>query len=198
MRLLERLQEYDFDIEFLPGTQNFIQDMLSRRPDYKDPPFRTSTITKRSGTIKKEACSDLGLDLFTLMTVDADGWLQEVQAGYKEDAYFAEVLLPIGERGENINEVRRRKSRRQHYTISPDGLITHAKSGALCIPDAGGLRQKLLSEAHDSAIGGHFGVQRTASALTRRFFWPRLYQDVKQYVRGCASCHRAKASNQKP
>jgi len=107
MRLLERLQEYDFNIEFLPCTQNFIQDMLSPRPDYKDPPFRTSTITKRSGTIKKEACADLGLELFTLMTVDADGWLQEVQAGYKEDGYFAEVLLPIGERGENLNEVRR-------------------------------------------------------------------------------------------
>jgi hypothetical protein len=33
MRLLETLMEYDFEIEFLPGTQNYIQDVLSQRPD---------------------------------------------------------------------------------------------------------------------------------------------------------------------
>jgi len=115
-----------------------------------------------------------------------------------QDKSFAKVLLLLGELDGNANDLRRRKSRKQHYTIGSDGLITHAKSGALCIPDANGLRQKLLAEAHDTPVGGHFGVQWTVSALARRFFWPRLYQDVKQYMRGCASCHRAKASNQKP
>jgi len=132
------------------------------------------------------------------MPVDEDRWLEEIQAGYKEDEDFAEVLLPIAKADENGNDTRRRKSSRQHYTISSDGLITYTKSKTLCIPNANGLRQRLLVEAHDTPVGGHFGVQRTVSSLGRRFFWPRLYQDVKQYVRGCASCHRAKASNQKP
>jgi hypothetical protein len=30
MRLLETLQEYDFDIEYHPGAKNYIQDGLSR------------------------------------------------------------------------------------------------------------------------------------------------------------------------
>jgi hypothetical protein len=34
---LEPLQEYDFDIEYYPGTKNFIQDALSHRVDYKSP-----------------------------------------------------------------------------------------------------------------------------------------------------------------
>ena len=198
MRLLERLQEYDLEIEYLPGAQNFIQDVLSRRPDYKDPPLRTSTLPQSSGTEAEVDCTNVDIDLFTLVTVNADDWLQEVRAGYKQDLYFAQVLLPVDERDGSANDLRRRKSRRQHYTLSSDGLITHTKSGALCIPDAMRLRQKLPAEAHDTPVGGHFGVQRTASALARQFFWPRLCQDVKQYVPGCASCHRAKASNQKP
>ena len=34
LRLLETLQEYDFDVEFYPGIQNYIQDALSRRSDH--------------------------------------------------------------------------------------------------------------------------------------------------------------------
>ena len=34
--------------------------------------------------------------------------------------------------------------------------------------------------------------------VQREFSWKGLVQDVKRYVRGCAACHRAKASNQKP
>ena len=55
-----------------------------------------------------------------------------------------------------------------------------------------------MSEALNTPTGGHFGIERTASALARRFFWPRMYQEVKQYVRGCTSCHRAKPFNQRP
>ena len=39
MRLLETLQEYDFDIEYYPGARNYIQDALSRRSDYKKAPI---------------------------------------------------------------------------------------------------------------------------------------------------------------
>ena len=39
MRLLETLQEYDFDIEYYPDARNYIQDALSRRSDHKTPPI---------------------------------------------------------------------------------------------------------------------------------------------------------------
>jgi hypothetical protein len=39
MRLLEILQEYDFDIEYYPGAKNYIQDALGRQVDYKNPPL---------------------------------------------------------------------------------------------------------------------------------------------------------------
>jgi putative transposase len=33
MRALEDMMEYDFDVEYLPGAKNYVQDALSRRPD---------------------------------------------------------------------------------------------------------------------------------------------------------------------
>jgi hypothetical protein len=39
MRLLEIIQEYDFAIEYWPDAKNYVQDALSRRPDYKEPPI---------------------------------------------------------------------------------------------------------------------------------------------------------------
>ena len=55
-----------------------------------------------------------------------------------------------------------------------------------------------MAEACDTRISRHFGVERTASALPRRFFWLRMFQEVKQYIRGCATCHRSKPFNQRP
>ena len=39
MRLLETIQEYDFDVQYYTGARNYIQDALSRWPDYKKPPI---------------------------------------------------------------------------------------------------------------------------------------------------------------
>ena len=55
--------------------------------------------------------------------------------------------------------------------------------------------QEVIQEAHRSAIGGHFGAQRTTALVQREFYWKGLAQDVKIYVHGCAACHQAKVSN---
>jgi hypothetical protein len=39
MRALADILEFDLEIGDLPGARNYIQDALSRRPDYKDPPI---------------------------------------------------------------------------------------------------------------------------------------------------------------
>ena len=60
------------------------------------------------------------------------------------------------------------------------------------------LRYSIIYEAHDSLSGGHFGTRRTASTIAQQFYWSRLFQEVKTYVHGCATCHRTKSSNQVP
>ena len=54
--------------------------------------------------------------------------------------------------------------------------------------------KQLIHDHHDSPIHGHPGISRTTDLVQRRYWWPRLWQDVIQYVRGCAECQRHKVN----
>ena len=49
---------------------------------------------------------------------------------------------------------------------------------------------------HDPPAYGHPGISRTLELTARRYWWPRMVQDVKHYVKGCADCQRNKVNNQ--
>jgi len=44
---------------------------------------------------------------------------------------------------------------------------------------------------------GHLGVDKTLAALQQLFYWPKMVDDVRLYVKTCGSCQRNKPSNQK-
>ena len=48
------------------------------------------------------------------------------------------------------------------------------------------LRPRVLRWAHASKFSGHPGVQRTRDFLSRRFWWPRLDRDVREFVAACS------------
>jgi transposase InsO family protein len=94
--------------------------------------------------------------------------------------------------------LRRQNARGRHYLIDETGLLIHRISGTLVIPNVWDIKVRILREAHDAAAAGHFGTQRTHATIAKRFFWPRMFQEVKRYVKGCGTCARTKPSNQKP
>ena len=59
------------------------------------------------------------------------------------------------------------------------------------IPYDESLRTKLIQRTHDSPLGGHPGRDQTSMILSRRFFWPGLSQDVRQFLRNCDVCGRS-------
>jgi len=194
MRVLQDLQEYDLEIDYLPGAKNYIQDALSRRPDYKDP-----LLPRLHRKIDD-------MELSTLIVEEGTSWLKQIKQGYLKDPYFRDVLNGLNgivEERVDCAKIQRAKFRQQQarlrfYWLDPEGFIIHTQTGALCIPSNIELRNSILYEAHDSLSGGHFGARRTASAIAQRFYWPRLFQETKKYVHGCATCHRTKSSNQVP
>ena len=76
-----------------------------------------------------------------------------------------------------------------------DGYL-YTKDGRLYVPNVPGLRQRLLSESHDIPIAGHLG--RDKNTLPEQFYWPGMWQDIREYIRTCPLCQQAKASNRKP
>ena len=58
------------------------------------------------------------------------------------------------------------------------------------------LRNDILNSFHDSA---HFGVDKTFYSIRQFYYWPKMYQDVKDYIISCESCQVNKRDyNYKP
>ncbi|CAG2206802.1 unnamed protein product [Mytilus edulis] len=55
------------------------------------------------------------------------------------------------------------------------------------------LRDDVLRSYHDCILGGgHQGFDRTYSSLRNKYFWPSMYEDIKQYVKTCEVCQQSK------
>ena len=57
-------------------------------------------------------------------------------------------------------------------------------------------RRTIVQMHHDPPAYGHPGISRTLELTARRYWWPHMAQDVKDYVKGCTHCQRNKVNNQ--
>ena len=57
-------------------------------------------------------------------------------------------------------------------------------------------RHSIVQMHHDPPAYGHPGISRTLDLTARKYWWPHMAQDVKDYVKGCADCQRNKTNNQ--
>ena len=55
-------------------------------------------------------------------------------------------------------------------------------------------RQEILELAHESRVGGHFGVQKTVAKLRQKFHWLKFAKDVKYWSENCQTCNRHETS----
>ena len=71
-----------------------------------------------------------------------------------------------------------------------------APDGKLFVP--GRARSEVLQWGHSSHLTAHPGARRTLEFLKRRFWWPEMEKEVKDFVAACATCVRSKDIRQRP
>ena len=221
------LQGYNFEIKHKSGSQNCTADFLSRQRysdssptesnDLADHVFSlnsgeyTQTTLIYPGEYDAEimiAAAEPGQDKF-----DADRDLFIGLSVYQQDCpdfkhiyqYLAHHQVP-----ENPQLARTVVAESYNYEVE-DGVLMHfySKRGKnvpleerlvkqTAIPQC--LRDELLKSYHDCiAGGGHQGFERTYSSLRNKYYWPSMYEDIRQYVRTCEVCQQSKrAFNAKP
>ena len=221
------LQGYNFDIKHKSGSQNCTADFLSRQR-YKDSCSTESNdladhiFSLNSGEYTQTtliypgeedaevmiAAAELGQD-----GVDVDRDLFIGLSVYQQDCpdfkhiyqYLAHHQVP-----ENPQLARTIVAESYNYEME-DGVLMHfySKRGRhvpleerlvkqMAIPRC--LRDELLKSYHDCiAGGGHQGFERTYASLRNKYYWPSMYEDIRQYVRTCEVCQQSKrAFNTKP
>ncbi|KAL5816484.1 hypothetical protein ACOSQ3_024862 [Xanthoceras sorbifolium] len=112
-------------------------------------------------------------------------WIQEVEESYYMDPKAA-TLIPEILIGRQAN---------QEFTLR-EGIL--CRNGVIYVGNYGHLRQKLVEEAHSSAMGGHSGIQGTMKRLQLYFYWDSMLKEVTAKVLGCAVCQENKSLHSKP
>jgi hypothetical protein len=76
-----------------------------------------------------------------------------------------------------------------------NGLIRY--KGCIWLGNHTDAHQAILLALHDSGIGGHSGISVTYSKIKALFAWPRMKQDITDYVNKCQVCQQAKSEHSK-
>lgn len=82
------------------------------------------------------------------------------------------------------------------FKCENDILYKHFLNGIdhqwnLIVPEM--MKKRILEENHDSCA--HLGVFKTISRIKERYYWPKMFEEVKKYVNDCDVCKAAKTSN---
>jgi hypothetical protein len=76
-----------------------------------------------------------------------------------------------------------------HATVEEDALFI---DGKLWVPES--IRTEVIDVVHSSPETGHPGLAKTLFHLKKSYYWPNMHQVIKQFLRNCYPCRRAKTS----
>lgn len=140
--------------------------------------------------------------LFNITPLHAKCYTMESTSKTFEDLLKAQKTDPLcsklfadlnSDRGSPTNEPIRAR-----YRIADNGALTWISKGLerVVVPPA--FRRALISEAHESAMAGHHGIDKTYSALAEGYYWPRMFEDMHWFVTTRVSCQSNKPDNRAP
>lgn len=58
-----------------------------------------------------------------------------------------------------------------------------------------GDRQNILEECHNDPLSGHGGQFKTVDRIKRKYYWPNMEYEIRQFVKCCDTCKAIKPSN---
>ena len=172
-----------------------------------DPPLETSKKPQRS----RSACTwpeVLGVHVRSLRESPQSGQLWDRRTvaaaadgehAYGEVSRGIQTLILEAQRGDAFvadKEYLNAPPPHNVWTIDKQGLLR--KAGKVYVPKIAPLRQELLRRNHDDPAAGHFGKNRTIEVLKRKYAWPEVYKDSKEYVETCDVCQRHKSKRHQP
>jgi hypothetical protein len=117
-----------------------------------------------------DSLSRVGHLLATQVSSCRPDWLQEVLNSYTTDAVTTSLL----------QELAIQSPKEKGFSLD-QGLIKY--KGRLVIGANSALQTKLIAALHDSAVGGHSGIQATYKRIRPLYHWAGMKLDVENYVR---------------
>ena len=54
------------------------------------------------------------------------------------------------------------------------------------------MHEGLGDTLESTSMGGHAGQNKTRDTITARYYWPKITEQVAQYISACPACQKAK------
>lgn len=163
-RILLQLQEFDFDIKHIKGSQNCLADFLSRYPESN----------ARQTEDQESIC-------FILYNVPLSR--QEFVKLSLEDKNYQQLVQILKNKAMQVKLTDYTKKFKPHLTdlsLSEDGLI--------CFHDRLVVPENVIPYIFNSHHTGHAGIGSMQELIKKSFFWPGMQSDVKKFVYNCSNC----------
>lgn len=163
-------QEFNFDIEYRPGAQMLHADALSRNP-----------LVNNQDSSQK----DNSLNIFKICINNKiiDNNLESIQF-IDPNLYNIKCILD--------NNCPEAKDIKNKYVLK-NGKVYRKIDNELRWAVPHNARWKICHTAHDES--GHFSLEKTLDKLKRTYWFPRMNQFVKKYVKACIPCAYAKQTS---
>jgi hypothetical protein len=106
-----------------------------------------------------------------------------VRAAYARDDMCVALLRALGSKEfENSDKTLSARLRASLHRYSVDDGLLYYSTGAqdtprVMVPHDKDLKYRIIYEAHDMALSGHLGREKTYSSVSRTYWWPKLYMD---------------------
>jgi hypothetical protein len=179
-RLQQLLNENSFEIRHVPGKMNPVADFLSRShgPATSSDPANCEAVDTGSEQISHLQRQDpllrqIGTALKNNLPLEG---LPVGMARYKDRIQFSGNVIVI--------------------RLPPRPGFGDDDRPRVLTPTA--IRADLLREAHNSALGGHQGIFRTAERIRESFWWPSMQADIASHIKQCVTCQATSNKDRPP
>ncbi|GMF47899.1 unnamed protein product [Phytophthora fragariaefolia] len=184
---------------YLLGEQTFAvyTDHASLRTAMKSPHLSQLIDDEDDSDEHCVVCAASGINL-TSVSPDMD-LRDEIAAAYADDAVYANISAYLRSPSDETLGALSRNTCNQidRYHLDGDLLcynIERFDDPRVVVPNDDDLRVRIIHEFHDSTMGAHLGREKTFAAVSRDFYWHRMYKWIRKWVRTCETCQRVKPS----
>jgi hypothetical protein len=81
----------------------------------------------------------------------------------------------------------------KEFYLKDNGLLTHFKQ--VFVPESGGLKKKIMSEAHRSPYTIHPGGTKMYKDVKGSYWWNNIKWDITSFVKQCSTCQHVEAEH---
>src|SRR5437868_5269981 len=179
IRWSETLSQYDIKLEYRPGKEGGKPDALTRRSMDRPGPEDERVTQKQRVLLPPEQY----FEEMNLVQVHEEKE-EELEKESEKDEQIQGIKKALDDKEKEMKGVAlgmcQWKDKKLWY------------QGKVWVPEDEKIRTAIIYRHHDQPSAGHGGTAKTTELISRRYYWPKMRETIKRYVKNCDACQWTK------